>query len=139
MSCLLIDCNNRLAEYTKFYQDCANALENYKKVIELCKEFETMDCVSRECGIDVGAADHPLISVIRNVHTGDRDCNELWSLLPFAYGSSFASKYWAVCKQVSTGSGRTEDLVVVFCDILFWFKFFIEYRIYLFIIQLTFS
>lgn len=39
MSCLLIDCNNRLAEYTKFYQDCANALENYKKVIELCKEF----------------------------------------------------------------------------------------------------
>lgn len=39
LSCLLIDCNMRLAEYTKFYQDCANAKENYKKVIDLCKEF----------------------------------------------------------------------------------------------------
>lgn len=39
MSALLIDCNNRLAEYTKFYQDCNNALENYKKVIDLCIEF----------------------------------------------------------------------------------------------------
>ena len=48
MSCLLIDCNMRLAEYTKFYQDCANAQESYKKVIELCKEFpegnERMHC-----------------------------------------------------------------------------------------------
>ena len=39
LSCLLIDCNMRLAEYTKFYQDNASAKENYKKVIDLCKEF----------------------------------------------------------------------------------------------------
>jgi hypothetical protein len=87
------------------YETAKLAHLQYAENIELCKEFETMDCVLRECGIDVGAADHPLISVIRNVHTGDRDCNALWSLLPFAYGSSFTSKYWAACKQVSGRAG----------------------------------
>ena len=39
MSCLLIDCTLRLADYTKFYQDVPNARENYQKVIDLCTEF----------------------------------------------------------------------------------------------------
>ena len=82
------------------YETAKLAHLQYSENIELCKEFETMDSISQECGINVGAADHPLISVIRNVHTGDRDCNDLWSLLPFAYGSSFTSKYWAMFKQV---------------------------------------
>ncbi len=81
------------------YETVKLAYSQYAENITLAPELVGVDCLARECGINVGAADHTLIQSVRHLHTG-ADCDELWGLLPFAYGAAFTSKYWTLSKKV---------------------------------------
>ena len=73
------------------YETARPAHLQYSENIELCKEFETMDSISMGGKTMSSRRSSSHISHTKCAH-GDRDCNDLWSLLPLAYGSSFTSK-----------------------------------------------
>ena len=80
------------------YNTVRTAYEQYDTNLYLKEEYVAMDRLARECGIDVGAADHALIDCMKHLRS-DRDDDVLWSLLPYAFGCIFTSNYWIADKR----------------------------------------
>jgi hypothetical protein len=77
------------------------AFAQYPPNVSLDEKNVPLDRLARECGLDVGAADHELIRCVEHLRS-DEDDDALWSLLPYAYGAVLTSKYWIADKRVSS-------------------------------------
>ena len=82
------------------YETVKTGFGQYGTNYSLQDQHIPMDRLARECGFDVGPCDHELIACMSQLRS-DSDDDDLWSLLPYAYGALFTSKYWILDKKVS--------------------------------------
>ena len=99
---LITEATNRVLrqKIPLLYETVKTGFSQYSANIQLNEKYIPMDRLARECGINVGVADHELIQCLHQLRN-DSDDDDLWSLLPYAYGAIFTSKYWVADKKVS--------------------------------------
>jgi hypothetical protein len=83
----------------RIHETVSAAYNQYDVNVELDNKHVPMDRLARECGLNVGAADHALIDCMKHLRS-DKDDDQLWSLLPYAFGAVLTSNYWIADRRV---------------------------------------